>query len=53
MSERPDGYYWVRQGHRWRIMLFLSPLFWEGDFSFQKSQFSEIGPLCNRDDAEQ
>ena len=54
-KKRPDGYYWVRElGEKdWEpklsrdgaIIIFTTP--------FSDKNFAEIGPPCNRDDAEQ
>lgn len=54
MSERPDGYYWVRPPLADRFI----PIYWNGqEFPNAKGIYPqgcmEIGPPCSRDDAEQ
>jgi hypothetical protein len=53
MSERPDGYYWVRHHDEWKLAISRNGLMYLGIVPFSDGCFDEIGPPCSRDDAEQ
>jgi len=53
MSERPDGYYWVRIGERWSVGYSGGSFVFVDSSPFRESEIDEIGPPCSRDDSEQ
>ena len=53
MTERPDGWYWTNFRGEVAPRRICNGLVIVGVVPFKESEVDEIGPPCNRDDAEQ